>query len=466
MSRKRFKLIDIEWPEFGQCSPPARTPATEFEKRIEKTREKMEELGLTHLVVYGDREHFANLAYLSGMDPRFEEALLIMSSTGIPLIVVGIECYDYLHASPLYKLGKLRSECYRTFSLMNMPREGSRFIEEIFRSEGIGKSSKVGCAGWKYYSEAELPDSLHAIDMPSYLVDTLRRLSGYENVVNATGIFIDPDSGLRTYCSVDEIAYFEFTNVLASEGVKRIIFGLREGMTDYELAALSNYNGVPLGCHMTLATGENNAGLASPAGEVIRRGSTLSTNICYWGSNICRAGWIAETAADLPPQAQDYVENFAGEYFEVMCEWLEMLKIGACGGEFAKLISEKLPLNKFGIKLNPGHLIHLDEWVSSPFYQGSNIKLHSGMMIQADIIPYSERYFSTRMEDGLVLADVQLREELRKQYPECYERCMKRREFMINTLGIELNEEVLPLSNIPAIVPPFFLKPNLVFAVH
>ena len=40
----------------------------------------MEERKLTHLVVYGDREHFANLAYLTGFDPRFEEAVLIVGA--------------------------------------------------------------------------------------------------------------------------------------------------------------------------------------------------------------------------------------------------------------------------------------------------------------------------------------------------------------------------------------------------
>ena len=37
---------------------------------------------------------------------------------------------------------------------------------------------------------------------------------------------------------------------------------------------------------------------------------------------------------------------------------------------------------------------------------------------------------------------------------------------MTDVLGIELPEEVLPLSNIPAIVPPFFLAPNEVFALE
>jgi hypothetical protein len=37
---------------------------------------------------------------------------------------------------------------------------------------------------------------------------------------------------------------------------------------------------------------------------------------------------------------------------------------------------------------------------------------------------------------------------------------------MIDVLGIDLPEDVLPLSNMPAIVSPFFLRPNQIFAVR
>jgi hypothetical protein len=37
---------------------------------------------------------------------------------------------------------------------------------------------------------------------------------------------------------------------------------------------------------------------------------------------------------------------------------------------------------------------------------------------------------------------------------------------MIETLGYDLPDEVLPLTNMPAIVPPFFLQPNLLLALE
>ena len=464
---RKHKLIEIDWPNFGDAETPPRPEAAEFTARINATRAAMAQQGLTHLVVYGDREHFANLTYLTGFDPRFEEALLIIAQTGKPLLVVGNECEGYLTISPLYVAGELRYERFQPFSLLNQPRNASRFIRDIFAGEGIGKGATVGCAGWKYFADAEQPDGAHAIEIPAYLVDTLRALAGYEQVVNATSIFMHPEHGLRTFCSAAEIAYFEYTGSLASDGMRRMLFGLREGMLDYELAQLAGYNGIPLNCHMTLATGENSTrALTGPLGLRMRRGEPLSTNLAYWGSNSCRAGWVAAAATDLPSAAQDYAENFVGPYFAAMSEWFRLLRIGQSGGELARLIDERLPFDKFGIFLNPGHLIHLDEWVSSPIYSGSTIPLHSGMAFQVDVIPASFTYFSTRMEDGLVLADAALRQQLQAQFPACFARCQQRREFMQTVLGIEIAEEVLPLSNIPGIVPPYFLRPNLILAME
>ncbi len=464
---RTHRIIQIGWPEFGQAAYPPQASSAEFEQRVQRLRAGMNERKLTHLVVYGDREHFANLAYLTGFDPRFEEALFIIGLTGIPLLVVGNECEAYVGVSPLFHQGKLRRERFQPFSLLNQPRDQSRKIKEIFAGEGIDASSMVGCAGWKYFSDLELPDAPHAIEIPAYLVDTLRELAGRNNVVNTTDLLMHPGYGLRTFCSPSDIAYFEYTSIQASESIKRMIFGMHEGMTDHEVVALGGSCGEPLGCHTTFGTGRTATfGLSGPRGETIKRGNSLSMNLSYWGSNSCRSGWIASSSHDLPPAAADYVQEFAGRYFEVMNEWFTLLKPGTPGGQLWRLIHERLPFERFGIFLNPGHLIHLDEWLSSPVYPNSEIPLHSGMAIQVDVIPSSPVYASTRMEDGVVLADKDLRNELEKDFPDCYARCQKRRKFMSDVLGIEVPEEVLPLSNIPAIVPPFFLAPNEIFALE
>jgi hypothetical protein len=466
-AKKKHRLIEIDWPEFGDAACPPRRGAAEYQERIASLRRHMEERKLTHAVVYGDREHFANLMYLTGFDPRFEESLLIVGVSGKPLIVVGNECEGYLPISPLIVEGLLRFERFQSFSLLSQPRGESRPLEMIFAEEGIGLGSTVGCVGWKYFLDTERDNAAYALDLPSYIIDTLRDLAGRDHVVNATDVFMHPGYGLRSFCSAADIAYFEYTNVKASESLKRMIFGLREGMTDHAVVELARMNGEPTGCHPTFCTGVSaNLGLSGPSGETIRRGQPLAANISYFGSNICRAAWIAETANDLPADAQDYVERFAGPYFEVLGDWFQQMQPGVAGGSIWSLIHQGLPFDLFGIYLNPGHLIHMDEWVSSPIYRDSTIPLHSGMAMQVDVIPSSPIYYSTRMEDGIVIADATLRGQMEREWPECYGRIQARRRFMIEVLGYGLPDEVLPLSNMTAIVAPFLLKPNTIFALE
>jgi hypothetical protein len=417
--------------------------------------------------IYGDREHFANLTYLTGFDPRFEESLLIVGRTITPLILVGNECETYLGISSLQQAGRLRHERFQTFSLLGQPRDRSRALREILAEEGIDATARVGVVGYKYFSNAEHPAAAHALDIPSYIADTLRNLAGPDKVVNATDLLMHPGYGLRAKCTPFEIASFEYSNGQAAESVKRMIFALREGVTDHAVVESGRLNGDPLSCHVTFGTGRNaKYGMCGPSGELIRRGQPLAFNVAYWGSNICRAGWIAARAADLPSAASDYIPSFAGPYFEAMSEWFGLMKLDTLGHRVYDLIQDRLPFDQFGIYLNPGHLIHLDEWMSSPFYAASEIPVASGMAIQVDVIPSSAKYFSTRMEDGIAVADGELRAKLKESAPECYNRCQLRRVFMSDVLGIELPEEVLPLSNTCAIVPPFFLKPNSVLALE
>ena len=134
---KRHRLIKIDWPEFGVAACPPPSSLSEFEARIAALRARMEERKLTHTIVYADREHFANLAYLTGFDPRFEEALLIVGLKASPLILVGNECEAYLGISPLHASGQMRQERFQLFSLLDQPRERSRSLREILAEEGV-----------------------------------------------------------------------------------------------------------------------------------------------------------------------------------------------------------------------------------------------------------------------------------------------------------------------------------------
>ncbi len=459
-SAKDVHLLEIDWPQFLPTPIASPIELDELNARITRTRHAMRSRGLSHLIVFGDREHFASLTWLTNLDPRFEEAMCILALDGDPLLVVGNECESYLPISPLFVAGRLRTERYQPFSLLDQPRDKYRPLDDIFRSEGISKASMVGCVGYKYYGDPA------RIDLPCYLVDTLRLIAGSSQVVCATDLFMHAEYGLRARCSAWEIAFFELNNWKASEAMRRVHFALREGISDHQLLEQARYDGTPLNCHMTCKTGPNRISLASPRGDVVQKGYPWSANIAYWGSNICRAGWVAENEADLPAETRDYVDAFAKPYFAAMVAWLKHLRLGVTGGELYRLVQTMLPFDTFGVYLNPGHLIHYDEWLSSPVYAESPIPVASGMVFQSDIIPSSKRYFSSRMEDGYAIADATLREEIANRFPDCAARCNARRDFLRDTLGIQLSDEVLPLSNICGLVPPFLLRPSLVMAMR
>ncbi|MFI5292619.1 MAG: hypothetical protein ACHQ02_07110, partial [Candidatus Limnocylindrales bacterium] len=185
-----------------------------------------------------------------------------------------------------------------------------------------------------------------------------------------------------------------------------------------------------------------------------------------WGALNCRAGFVVEDAAQLPSGIEDYVERLEAPYFAAIAERYRALRVGVTGGELAGIVDRHLGDPFFGIFLNAGHQIHLDEWVNSPIAAGSTIELRSGMALQADVIPAtSSDYFTTNIEDTLAIADASLRATFSAAYPAAWARIEARRAFMREALGIELHPDVLPFSNIPAVLSPFVLRPDRAMAL-
>ena len=95
------KLESIELPDFGSPSVEPVLALDIYTARLEATLSRAEQAGYQALVVYGDREHHANLTYLTGFDPRFEEAMLILTPGSIPALLVGNEGWGYADISPI-----------------------------------------------------------------------------------------------------------------------------------------------------------------------------------------------------------------------------------------------------------------------------------------------------------------------------------------------------------------------------
>jgi hypothetical protein len=170
---------------------------------------------------------------------------------------------------------------------------------------------------------------------------------------------------------------------------------------------------------------------------------------------------VAEDVSELPVGIGDYVERLVAPYFEAVAAWYAALRIGQPGGTLQAIVDQRLGDPFFGIGLNPGHQLHLDEWVNSPVWRGSTVELRSGMALQVDIIPATgSAWFTTNIEDGVALADESLRAAFAATYPDAWARIQERRGFMREALGIDLHPDVLPFSNIPAVLSPFLLRPD------
>ncbi len=170
--------------------------------------------------------------------------------------------------------------------------------------------------------------------------------------------------------------------------------------------------------------------------------------------------------AELPNGIGDYVEKLVAPYFAAIAEWYEALHVGQVGGALQAIIDRHLGDPFFGIFLNPGHQISLDEWVNSPVWPGSTVELRSGTALQVDVIPATgSPWFTTNIEDTIALADDGLRAAFAAAYPDAWDRIQARRAFMASALGIDLHPDVLPFSNIPAWLPPFLLDPGRAMVV-
>jgi len=451
-------LAPVEHPLFELPVALPRISAPEYEQRRAALREAV---AADWIAVYGDREHFANLTFLCGFDPRFEEGLLLLAEERA-LLAVGNEGAVY---AELAARGVEIVLC-PSLSLMGQERRRGLTVPAFLRSAGIVAGNSVGVVGWKAFGPEEWESSTPAIAAPAFVVDALRDAVGSsELVTDATRALMGSVTGLRARNSPDQLAAFEWAAARASACVTRITTSARPGVTELEAVAAMGYAGEPLSAHVMFASGAEVAvGLRSPTERPLELGDAVTTAVGFWGGLSARAGLLAHGPDDLSPESEGYLESMAIPYWRAIATWYETIRIGAGGSEIQAAVEEALA-GAFGPALNPGHLIHLDEWLDSPVFPGSTETIASGMALQCDIIPDTTRPgWAANCEDTVAVADKALREELSVRQPELWARVLTRRRFLQEQLGIALADELLPFSSAPARFSPFWLSPGQALA--
>ena len=454
-----IELADVGMPPLDVPELLPAVAATEFEQRIAAL---LAAVDVDQVVVYGDREHAASLVFLCNLDPRFEEVLLVLGR-GRRTLLVGKEDIGYVPIVPI----DVDVILCPTLSLMGIDRSGGPTVEQALREAGVGQGDRIGVVGWKALLPEESSGTFAPIFAPAFVVDTLREIAGSpELVVDVTAALTSPRSGLRTFCSADQIAVFEWGASRCSAYVMEVLRAARPGVSERDTFRGVPWGGEPLSYHPVLSSGADVAvGLRSPSSRRLELGDAAIVGIGLWGGNCARGGIVAASEADLGTQSEGYLEKLAIPYWRAMATWYEALELGASGGDVFQEITGLLAGESFASSLNPGHLIHYEEWLDSPIRAGSTDPIASGMVFQSDIIPSGIRPgWTANCEDTVAIGDADLRAAIELRHPELWSRITARRTFMRHRLGIDVRDEVLPLSPTPAYFPPFWLDLDRAFA--
>lgn len=444
-------LKAVSLPDFGTSPEQPQIPAATYEARVAAAYDRA---ACDWLAVYADREHFGNMAFLTGFEPRFEEAFLLLGQKGRRVLVTGNESASY---APIAGLPALELRRAQSLSLMAQDRTREPRLLDVLAEAGIGAGDTVGLVGWKYLEPEEEDEAAAAFFVPAAYVRMFQRLVGADGALrDATPVLMHPETGLRSVIDADQIAAFEWAATRCSLALWKIVSGVREGDSEFDCVARMGYAGDPLNVHTMFASaspGEEVIGLRSATARKPKRGDGVTTAIGLWGALSSRAG--------LFDTENDGFLAHAKAYFEGLCTWYETADIGVSGGDLHRAVVDKLASAGLKSALNPGHLTGHEEWHHSPVRPGSTERLRSGMPFQIDVIPTPlPAGQALNCEDAVTFADAALRAELTQNHPAAMARIEARRAFMRDALGVDVKASILPLSSTPLYLPPFWLRPG------
>ncbi len=438
------------------AEPCPAVPPAEYAARLDILYDRSK---VDWVVVYADREHYANLTYLLNFDPRFEEVLLVLGPNRRRVLVLGNEDMGYTSVLPF----PVETALCQSFSLGGQKRDSAPRLLDVLRKIGIRPGQTAGAVGWKYLEPTETDDPTAPAFFPAFFADVLRKLAGPDGVVgDATALMMHPQNGLRSINTAAQIAVFEWAARAASAAVHNVVNRARPGMTELQAAALLGYSGLPMSMHPILASGKGAVnGLRSPGTRLLEYGDAVAATIGYWGSLCCRAGLLQGE----PDPA--FFDAYVSPYFGAIAAWYKAMRLGTTGGEVFTAVQSAFAGSPVESMLNPGHLASYDEWSHTPIRPGSLDCIRSGMAFQVDIIPTPlPEGKLLNCEDTIAIADETLRAEIEQSYPEMWARIQSRREYMRVHLGLTLALELLPLSDACAYLAPFWLAPDLACAME
>ncbi|GAB2318099.1 M24 family metallopeptidase [Alkalibacterium sp. s-m-22] len=448
----------VKKPEMDNIRSKVMLTDETIQERLNKVLERMKDNGLSSLVIYADKEHGSSFEYLVGFIPRFEEALLVLNQDGSATLILGNE---NINKAPHARLKAVGRKC-ALFSLPNQPMGELDDLTAVLQETDIDTSSQVGLVGWKL-----IPGMTRQFDIPQFIVSALETVAGKDKLVNATALLIGPENGARVTINANEAAHYEYGVALASDALLDAMNSLTVGVSELEIGNRLNRDGQYNNVVTICAFGDRFIkGNLYPTDNRLVKGDKVALTVSYKGGLSSRSGYAVTNEEELAGVDEGYLEEVVMPYFEAYHYWLTNLKIGVRGGDFYDAFNTFYPQDTYGWHLCPGHLTADEEWLSSPFYTGSEAVVQSGMLFQVDFIPSQTGHNGVSAESTVLLADDDLKQAIRADYPDMWKRIESRRAYLSDELGTKLPEDVLPMAGTLAYYRPYMLNDEYALTIE
>ena len=183
-ARRKARLAFVELPDFGSAAIEPLLPPSLFVQRTDRLRAAMDARGYDHLVVWGDREHSANIAYF-GLDPRSRRRYRV-GVADEPAIIVATSARPGALPRPRSPVH------FRTCGLTGQPRRSRSWCRSSATRHRTWKPRR--CRRRKTYASP-------VIEVPAFLVTRYGGSPVRRRVENAPDVIIDPSNGMRGHGS-------------------------------------------------------------------------------------------------------------------------------------------------------------------------------------------------------------------------------------------------------------------------
>lgn len=368
-------------------------PKSEFEERIERIREHMENEGISLLLVYGDEYRKENLRYVSNYWPLFERGAVLIPLESPPILLAAPECEKLAQEMSAWSDIRLLPEfaCVTVPDEIDYPLAQYTALSDIFKELSLeNQMQKIGIVGL-----GAMPIQIH-----QYLVEAFKR----SKVVDANHIL----HKMRLIKSANEIKALKQASKLADIGYRELMKQAIPGNTELQAAGAAEGVARTAGAEdivfTSMGTGERaNLIIPRPTEKTIKEGDMVMASLA-----VQYEGYIATVAfpfvAGKPSSLQ---QELVEALLEVEAQALKILGPGVKQGEAVRLVKDyfrEKGLDKYDL-YPPFHGCGCAEAESPYPNERTEMPFDSGMTFNFDVSLFGHPAGSNRIEEGFVITE-------------------------------------------------------------